>query len=77
MNRTKKVPRLILRIGALSQTLNFKRIHYPPVEVEPPEKYQLRQRLQQGALRTGFATDRWTLKRIQQLIKRGLAIRQF
>ena len=45
-----------------------------PSKLSRRQKYQLRQRLQQGALRAGFATDRWTLKRIQQLIERDFAI---
>ena len=45
-----------------------------PSKLSRRQQYQLKQRLQQGALRAGFATDRWTLKRIQQLIERDFAI---
>ena len=45
-----------------------------PSKLSRRQKHRLKQRLQQGALRAGFATDRWTLKRIQQLIERDFAI---
>lgn len=45
-----------------------------PSKLSPRQKHQLRQRLQQGALQAGFATDRWTLKRVQQLIGRDFTI---
>ena len=45
-----------------------------PSKLSRRQKHRLKQRLQQGALGAGFATDRWTLKRIQQLIKRDFAI---
>ena len=45
-----------------------------PSKLSRRQKHRLKQRLQQGALGAGFATDRWTLKRIQQLIERDFAI---
>ena len=45
-----------------------------PSKLSRRQKHRLKQWLQQGALGAGFATDRWTLKRIQQLIERDFAI---
>ena len=49
-------------------------VYRTPVEVEPPAKVPTQAAAPTGALRAGFATDRWTLKRIQQLIERDFAI---
>ena len=62
-----------LRTGGLRR-LQRRKPTGRPSKLSRRQKYRLKQRLQQGALRAGFATDRWTLKRIQQLIERDFAI---
>ena len=62
-----------LRTGGLVR-LQRRRSTGHPSKLSRQQKHRLKQRLQQGALRAGFATDRWTLKRIQQLIERDFAI---
>jgi transposase len=38
------------------------------------QKRQLRRKLKRGARRAGFATERWTLARVQQVIERDFGV---
>ena len=43
-----------------------------PAHLTPAQQHALVGQLQRGALAAGFATDRWTLQRIQQLIRQAV-----
>ena len=45
-----------------------------PAHLTPAQQHALVGQLQRGALAAGFATDRWTLQRIQQLIRRAFQV---
>ena len=40
-----------------------------PAQLTPAQQHELVGQLKRGALAAGFSTDRWTLERIQQLIR--------
>ena len=39
-----------------------------------PQKEKLKKKLDRGALASGFPTDRWTLERVQKLIKKEFGV---
>jgi putative transposase len=39
-----------------------------------PQKEKLKKKLDRGALASGFPTDRWTLERVQELIKKEFGV---
>jgi transposase len=45
-----------------------------PPKLTAREQHELVQWLKQGALRAGFATERWTLRRVQVLIERKFRV---
>jgi putative transposase len=46
-----------------------------PAKLTREQRRELLRQLKHGALTAGFATDRWTLRRIQQLIERQYSVR--
>jgi transposase len=46
-----------------------------PAKLSTDQKRQLRRKLKRGARRAGFATERWTLARVQQVIERDFGVR--
>jgi transposase len=45
-----------------------------PSRLSEAQKRKLLQKLKLGALKAGFSTDRWTMERVQQLIRREFGI---
>lgn len=45
-----------------------------PAQLTPGQQQELVRQLKRGALAAGFSTDRWTLQRIQQLIRREFQV---
>jgi putative transposase len=45
-----------------------------PARLTPAQQRELMRQLKRGALAAGFSTDRWTLNRIQQLIRREFKV---
>ena len=46
-----------------------------PARLTDAQKQVLRRKLKRGALAAGFATDRWTMGRVRQLIEREFGVR--
>jgi len=46
-----------------------------PAQLTPADKRVLRRLLRRGALAAGFATERWTLGRVRQVIEREFGVR--
>jgi transposase len=46
-----------------------------PSKLSPEQKQRLKRLLQSGALKRGFPTDRWTLRRVAELIEREFQVR--
>jgi putative transposase len=59
--------------GGLRQ-LRLRKATGRPTKLNREQQKALLRRMQQGALSAGFATDRWTLSRIQQLIAREFGV---
>jgi transposase len=63
-----------LQAGGLRQ-LRRRRGGGRPAKLTAEQRQQLRRTLRRGAQRAGFATERWTLARVQQVIERDFGVR--
>jgi putative transposase len=63
-----------MQAGGL-RALRRRKVPGHPARLPPADKRTLRRILRRGALAAGFATERWTLGRVRQVIEREFGVR--